>query len=213
MPTFGPFTIQNLKANLDKLSSNDVAFATSLLATAARCEAKGWQLSHKQCHWLAVMAERATAPAAPAVQIGDMTGLIGLFNRARQNLKRPAITAQSPVGEIRLSLAGDRARHPGSINVAEKGRFGEATFYGRIMPDGTWQGRGGTAPVLLTYLKAFAANPAEMAAQHGHLTGSCCFCSRELTDARSVAVGYGPVCAANYGLPWGEAATVETQAA
>lgn len=207
MPTFGPTTIPTLRANLDKLPVKDIDFARSLLATAERCAQRGWSLSQKQTHWLAVMAERAENPAAtaPAVTIGDMTGLIAIFRTAQAHLKRPAITTESPVGLLKLSLAGERARHPGSINVAEKGRFGQATFYGRIMPDGTWQGRGGTAPVLLTYLKAFAENPAAMAAQHGHLTGSCCFCSRDLTDARSVAVGYGPICAANYGLPWGEA--------
>jgi hypothetical protein len=133
-----------------------------------------------------------------------MRGLVSMFETARGHLKRPAIVANSPVGEIKLSLAGERSRVPGAINVAEKGRFGEAVYHGRIMPDGTWQGRGATDPALLSYLKAFAADPARMAAEHGHRTGACCFCSRPLTDARSVAVGYGPICADHYSLPWGE---------
>ena len=45
---------------------------------------------------------------------------------------------------------------------------------------------------------------AEQAAAFGHLTGNCVFCDRELTDERSISVGYGPVCAKNHGLPWGE---------
>jgi hypothetical protein len=44
---------------------------------------------------------------------------------------------------------------------------------------------------------------AEQAAAIGHLTSHCCFCSLELTDQRSVDMGYGPVCAANNALPWG----------
>lgn len=44
---------------------------------------------------------------------------------------------------------------------------------------------------------------AEQAAQFGALTGACVFCSRRLTDERSVTVGYGPVCADKAGLPWG----------
>ena len=44
---------------------------------------------------------------------------------------------------------------------------------------------------------------AEQAAAIGHLTHHCCFCSLELTDGRSIDVGYGPVCASNNGLPWG----------
>ena len=47
---------------------------------------------------------------------------------------------------------------------------------------------------------------AEEAADLGHTTHHCCFCARELTDdgeGRSIEVGYGPVCAARNGLPWG----------
>jgi hypothetical protein len=45
---------------------------------------------------------------------------------------------------------------------------------------------------------------AEQAAAFGRLTGQCVFCARELTDQRSIDVGYGPVCAGKNGLPWGE---------
>jgi hypothetical protein len=155
-----------------------------------------------------IMADNAApATARPATaQIGDMAGLYAIFQNATRNLKRPAIVAQSPVGEIRLSVAGANARVPGSINVAEKGPFGEAVWYGRIMQDGSYvAGRDGNRPELVEYLKAFAANPAKMAAEHGHKTGACCFCNRPLTDARSTSVGYGPICAGHYGLPWGEA--------
>lgn len=39
---------------------------------------------------------------------------------------------------------------------------------------------------------------------YGRNTGNCCFCARELTTGESVAMGYGPICADKYGLPWGE---------
>ncbi len=45
---------------------------------------------------------------------------------------------------------------------------------------------------------------AEEAAAFGHLVGRCCFCSHEIDTPESTAVGYGPVCAAKYELPWGE---------
>ena len=47
---------------------------------------------------------------------------------------------------------------------------------------------------------------AEEAARWGHEHHRCVFCSTPLTDDgdnRSVQVGYGPICAAKYGLPWG----------
>jgi hypothetical protein len=47
---------------------------------------------------------------------------------------------------------------------------------------------------------------AEEAARFGHDHHRCVFCARTLTDeadGRSVEVGYGPICADKYGLPWG----------
>lgn len=45
---------------------------------------------------------------------------------------------------------------------------------------------------------------AEEAKAFGDSTHHCVFCHKGLTTKESKAVGYGPVCADNYGLPWGE---------
>ena len=44
---------------------------------------------------------------------------------------------------------------------------------------------------------------AEWASAYGHRTGQCVFCFRDLSDERSVHVGYGKECASKHGLPWG----------
>lgn len=44
---------------------------------------------------------------------------------------------------------------------------------------------------------------AEEAAAFGKTHGYCVNCAHDLTDDRSVTVGYGPVCAKNNGWPWG----------
>jgi hypothetical protein len=44
---------------------------------------------------------------------------------------------------------------------------------------------------------------ASEAAAYGLTHGNCIACSRDLTDDRSLTVGYGPVCASKYGWPWG----------
>ena len=41
------------------------------------------------------------------------------------------------------------------------------------------------------------------AAAWGHAHGNCVACAKDLTDDRSITVGYGPVCAKRYGWPWG----------
>lgn len=52
-------------------------------------------------------------------------------------------------------------------------------------------------------LNNWAADAEGMARAYGKLTGNCCFCNRELSDDRSLEVGYGKVCAGHYGLAWG----------
>ena len=44
---------------------------------------------------------------------------------------------------------------------------------------------------------------AQEAAQYGLTHGNCVACAHDLTDDRSLTVGYGPVCAKRYGWPWG----------
>lgn len=44
---------------------------------------------------------------------------------------------------------------------------------------------------------------AEQAAQFGHMFHRCVFCTRPLSREESEAVGYGPDCAEQRGLPWG----------
>lgn len=44
---------------------------------------------------------------------------------------------------------------------------------------------------------------ADEAAAFGHMTERCCFCSTPIDTPESEAVGYGPKCASDRGLPWG----------
>ena len=64
-----------------------------------------------------------------------------------------------------------------------------------------------TQTAVANALIALANDPAKAASDYGHLTGTCCFCNRGLTDERSVSVGYGPICAQHFGLPWGDTLT------
>jgi hypothetical protein len=45
---------------------------------------------------------------------------------------------------------------------------------------------------------------ADDAARFGHEHKRCVYCHKNLTDARSMGVGYGSDCASAHGLPWGE---------
>jgi hypothetical protein len=170
-----------------------------------------------------VPAERSRA----AKSVGEMDGLLKLFEKTKGKLKRPAIVIGIPGTDnksVRLSIAGPKAKVPGSLTLTS----GEATgvnewggksrdWYGRVRVDGTFEPtREGAAlePALSRTLRALATDPAATAAEYGRLTGKCCFCNRALEDERSTAVGYGRVCAGHYGLPWGgERHTFKAEAA
>jgi hypothetical protein len=141
-----------------------------------------------------------------AEPVGDLSGIMQLFARAQGHLRRPAIVLSVGGVSLRLSVAGQRARFPGSINVTSttmQDSEGRRTWYGRINRAGGFEpGRDAPADIGAG-LRRFAADPANVAAEHGRLTGHCCFCNRGLEDERSTSVGYGPICADHYGLPWG----------
>lgn len=200
--------VAQLQDSLKDLKEGDRRFATSLIDTFNK---KG-QLSPRQAPWVATLIERAETnanpPAPTQVSVGSMEGLIELFKMAAQHLKYPKINLQLDNGKpVVLKLAGPRAKTPGSIYVTNGGHYGSAgnRWYGRVSPDGTWE-QGHSVEELAevgALLGRMSSSPAETAAEYGKLTGNCCFCCRPLKDERSTSVGYGPVCAENYHLPWG----------
>jgi len=205
--------INVLVAALPQLPAKDVAFASSLIAQAGK---KG--LSDKQWYWVNKLASNATAPAAPvATTVGDVSKIVELLNTAKQHLKRPAILVRANDRDLRLNIATQMAQVPGSINVCSTEKnpttdrndwFGRITISGEFQPSRKFDNATQTA--VANALIALANDPAQAAADYGHLTGTCCFCNRALTDDRSVSVGYGPVCAKHFGLPWGEIADAAT---
>jgi hypothetical protein len=214
--------LAELSLVLVHLSPRDLTFAESL---AAQFQARG-SLSEKQLFWVKELTKRAQANAAPRAQATTSTPapapqpavtfpqILALFAKAGSRAAIVFRTINSPVDhgapiEFRLSVAGERSQQPGSINVTDAAAgFENRIWYGRITTSGAWQPSRKIPAAELTLVAAaltrFDADPAAAAADYGHTVGSCCFCRRELTDERSVTVGYGPICAAKFGLPWGE---------
>lgn len=153
---------------------------------------------------------RTVAPAASAPVLA-FAPMIALFRQANEHLRFPKVRLQTAAGlPVILSLAGPNSRNAGCIYLKGEGGYGEAPYYGKVNTDGTCSLRNAPAG-LESLLQAFSADPAGVAAAYGRLTGNCCFCNRELTDERSTSVGYGPVCANHYHLPWGTSEVVPAQ--
>lgn len=55
---------------------------------------------------------------------------------------------------------------------------------------------------VMSVMEQFRLDPVETTVRLGKKGGRCSFCGAGLHDHRSTSMGYGPVCAKNYQLPW-----------
>ena len=193
-----------LKSVIPELAVSDQGFAQSLV--------QGWETKHrvsdKQMYWiekLILRAERKHDPETAAIAVGTFDGVLKLFQTAAQHLKYPKITLQTADAQVvQLSVAGKSAKVPGTVNVTDGKPFSQNLWYGRVHPDGKWE-RGHKvtdeqAKEVQSLLTELSQDPAGVAGKYGKLVGRCCFCNSNLTDEHSTGAGFGPVCAANFGL-------------
>jgi len=143
-------------------------------------------------------AKQAAVAATPAPQATfSMAPIAAFLTKATATLKFPSVRFLAPGGgELRLYVAGPRSKAPGSIQVLVND-----AWLGRLTPAGEVHGKLSREDAVLATLSTIAADPAKAAKEYGALRGACSFCNKALTDAGSVEVGYGPVCAKHYGLP------------
>jgi hypothetical protein len=191
-----PYTNDEALARLTMIADTS-RFAADLVAQYFQ---RG--LSARQWPWVHKLVVDAAKPA-PAGVDADFAGVIHLFDHAAEHLKYPGLALEVDGIHIELKRAGSKSKAPGAVNITDGGRYGNNLWYGRIERDGTLTPSRQLTDGIRALLLALAAAPAAVAAAYGRKTGNCCFCSRPLTDERSTAVGYGPICAEHWSLPWG----------
>lgn len=192
------------------LASHDASF-TSDFARDLLAAARERRLSQKQAAWLHKLATDAVTPKsekprAGTIEIPELTDLFPLFDRAAEAQKRsPRIVLCAPNGQkVVLSRCGPQSQYTGDINVTDGGGYGRNTWFGRIGRTGEIRvNRSAWTPEITSLLTELAVSPGKVAGQHGIATGVCCFCNSPLSTKESRSVGYGPICADKFGLPWG----------
>ena len=123
----------------------------------------------------------------------NLLPIVELMDRAALHLKWPKIR----FGNMTL------VRLKSSTVMVKMGNVRRAW----IEPDGRLSDGSGYDPLsenLRKFLQVFANDPVKYASIEGVRSGACSFCRKELTSTASVSVGYGPICAQKWGLPWGE---------
>lgn len=129
-----------------------------------------------------------------------------LFKKSAENLKWPRIVFPLPNGgRIQFSLAGPNAKFPGTLNITDGGSYENNTFFGRVLKDNTinWARYGDWSETTKEQIRKLVNEPINECKVYGQQHSWCCFCGTEITSKSSLAVGYGPICAENWGLPWG----------
>lgn len=169
-------------------------FAASLLYQFT----KNGDLSDKQWYWVEKLA--TPVAEAPKEQLGDLSGLVALFNKAKEKLKFPKITIDiGPEGfSYQFSMASEYSKNPGYIYVKRGG-----LYIAKISPASVLTRGRDCEDCDVDNMVAFSDDPTKNATHYGQLSGKCCFCNSKLTDEKSTTVGYGKTCASNYNLPWG----------
>ncbi len=141
----------------------------------------------------------AVAPATSAPKTVSAAPIVAFLQNAAQKIKYPKARFLAPgstTSELRLSLAGFGSKYPGAIQVKIDNQW-----LGRVNADGSVAGQLRYRTDVVTTLAAIASDPLKHAAAYGALMSRCSFCSKKLTDAGSVKMGYGPICAANWSMP------------
>lgn len=191
--------LQALHAVVDKLPSGRQAFAHDLMNNYRRFK----KLSDKQMEWVEKLIEIATAPPKGASEysqiIPGFQAIRDILNQAATKVKWPAIRLMTQKGQRFKVYPRQNRKDVCCVKVGDYNGdvSGEVldTSYLRFLPDLT---------DVLNCLHEFAAHPKEMALLYSKKTSTCCFCGLGLENPASIMVGYGPICAENYGLPWGD---------
>lgn len=168
-------------------------FAKSLVS-----KFKNQSLSTGQLFWLHKLAEQAAAISQPVEVGGVFQAVTSMMEKASTKLQKPRIRILGEKNqELSLYPANSTGSRAGYIFIYADNENG---CLGTIDKKGTFTPRLNCPEWVLPALKKFADNPHEAAQNYGALTGRCCFCYQHLTTETSLSLGYGPICARNYGL-------------
>jgi hypothetical protein len=150
-----------------------------------------------------LFAMDSSSRSQPSVARSSGRTLSEMIEGASSVLKYPKIRYTSPEG-VRLCFyrAGSRSRYCGQVMITDGRPYGQSRWYGRV-EGSTFHASPGLGVEVLEAIESFLKDPEGLAQECGRLSGVCCYCAKRLTDPRSVSVGYGPICAGHYGLPWG----------
>jgi len=129
----------------------------------------------------------ASATTAPSVNVSVIEAAFAAAGAA--GIKSPKLR----LGGYKFAPAKAHSANAGSIYVTE-----DETYLGKIS-NGRFLKVRACDDAAEAAVVAIASDPKGAAVAYGQRTGECSCCGRELTNAASIALGIGPICAERYG--------------
>jgi len=213
-----PELVTELKGllHLDMVADKDKEFCTSLCDAYDKYES----LSQKQEFWVGKMIERALRGSDSSKPSNSVTSsmpdqnavdgfgeILDLFDSVQGKLKWPKLMIDHRGEKFCLKQAGPKSKYAGCVLIDDGKKFPDNDWRGFIDHDGVYHPAKMMSEEMLEktrdLLEKISGDPAGYIGMKGKKVGSCCFCKKSLTTNESLEAGYGPVCADNWGLPWG----------
>lgn len=142
----------------------------------------------------------------------NKTTILDLFNNTQGKILNPRIKIPFEDGHILITVAQKAAlpNFPNALYVKYVSKDKQVNAYiGAIKKTGEFF-VAGTAisdsflSKVSRHVREINTDPSRGLAVIGKEYSYCCFCGTMITSQASLDVGYGPICADNWGLPWGE---------
>jgi hypothetical protein len=189
------------------LNDSSVKFGRSLVEKAEKYDPSSAQLAWM--HILVVETECPVKKEKPKSK-GILATIRALIDLGAEKLQYPKVRLQTASGQrVKMQRAGNGSKNPGRINITDGEPYPGNQWFGFITLDGEFVPSNSAPQEVIDAIIAFDGDPRATAQGYGTHTGNCCFCGKELTDPKSVAVGYGSTCAGHFGLPYGTAKDAE----
>lgn len=203
-------TLVDMHLVTPQMSSRDQDFANSLYNQFISTHS----LSPRQWEWVSKLLDRVQG-SEPVY--GDFKSVMVMFDIAMGKLKTPRIRLMTnwrdPHADHRfVQLTFNRDKKQIDVHVDGWAGHGYRKFAGWIVNDRItpWSSDRMTDDVK-NCIQDFSMDPLRCAQAMAGLLGACMYCGQRLTDQVSKDLGYGPICAGTWDLPYGPGAAAKAK--
>jgi hypothetical protein len=126
--------VDALETHLELLSAKDRVFAESLIGGYRKYK----KISEAQMAWVLRLTQRAQGFEDPYWKtVEGFQDLLHSMQQEKAKSPRAKYESDSDIGTVVLNVAGNKAKHPGTVTITNGGKYGEdQIWYGFVSLEG-----------------------------------------------------------------------------